>query len=114
LHYRKQKGHYLATWPPSEFSSFSDKKGYCGFVPSVNYLTRMYVENSDRLKPYFDREVSKIAASIRKVDHSHKICKHMARINGEQVFKALYTGVNELEQIRLQKFTVSTSSSHLN
>jgi hypothetical protein len=37
----------------------------------------------------------------------------MARINGEQVFKALYTGVNEMEQIRLQKFTVSTSTSQL-
>lgn len=40
-----------------KFSSFADKQGYCGHVPSSNYMMKMLMMDIERKKDYFDFEV---------------------------------------------------------
>lgn len=50
---------------------------------------------------------------ILKGDHSFKIIKHMASIEGTSMFTALYTVCNESEEIRLMLLVPTKSLDHL-
>ncbi|KAJ1624338.1 hypothetical protein T492DRAFT_271888 [Pavlovales sp. CCMP2436] len=50
--------------PPVKFSSFSNKDGYTGAVPSGNYLASVCKDYSESIGPYLDKEVKKRGAEM--------------------------------------------------
>ncbi|EKM73235.1 hypothetical protein AGABI1DRAFT_135277 [Agaricus bisporus var. burnettii JB137-S8] len=52
-----------------------------------------------------------LPANICSIDHSHKITKHIARVDGEQVFTGLLTVTNDLGQIRTCNLVATKSHS---
>src|SRR5579862_9389668 len=66
-----------------------------------------------QIRKHLDLEVMKRSGYILKGDHSHKVTKHIAKINGETVFSGLYTVTNEYEEVRTQIFTATKSHREL-
>lgn len=58
----------------SPFSSFSDKGGYAGFVPSPRYISTVYVDFMIQIRPILDQVMSSLSGFILKWDHSFKVC----------------------------------------
>ena len=95
------------------FSSFGDKQGYAGYVPSATYLLKVYTSMIDELRPLLDKQVMLLDGKILKGDHSFKIIKSMGKIGGSPTFSALYTMCNEYEEIRMQLLVPTKSLNHL-
>jgi hypothetical protein len=55
------------------FSTFSDSKGYNGYLPSANYLSHVYLEYAGNIREFLDRDIMKRDSSILKMDHSFKV-----------------------------------------
>lgn len=85
-----------------EFSTFSDKTKYAGYVPCANYLSYAYSSLIEEYVPFMDQLNSMLNGVVLKGDHSFKIIKHMGKTNGTSVFSSLYTVMNEYEEIRMQ------------
>lgn len=95
------------------FSAFSDKSGYNGHYPSRWYISAIYVDYIQCIRPMLDQCMAALTGTVLKWDHSFKVLKFLMKINGEPVFKALFTIVNEFEQIRYQAFVPTKAQSHL-
>lgn len=61
------------TYPP--FSAFHNKLGYDGHVPTATYLRQVYTSLLDNMRPLLD-------GKVLKGDHSFKIIKHLATLEG--------------------------------
>lgn len=85
-----------------EFSRFEDKSKYTGHVPCANYLSYAYSSFIQKFVPHMDQLNSMLDGVVLKGDHSFKLIKHMGKTNGTPVFSALYTLMNEYEEIRMQ------------
>jgi len=96
-----------------QFSDFSDKSKYNGYVPSSNYLSHVYSSMLAEYRPFIDQHTSQLDGTILKLDHSFKIIKHMGKINGISNFNALFTVLNEYEEIRMQLLVPSKSHNCL-
>ncbi|KAJ7830165.1 ribonuclease H-like domain-containing protein [Mycena olivaceomarginata] len=57
--------------------------------------------------------MASLTALILKWDHSFKVPKYLMKLNGVMTFVALFTIVNEYEQIRFQAFVPTKSLSHI-
>jgi hypothetical protein len=99
--------------PITPFSPFSCKDLYAGFVPTATYIRTLYNLMLDELRPMIDKQMMLIDGKILKGDHSFKIIKSIAKINGASTFTALYTLCNEYEEIRLQQLVPTKALSHL-
>lgn len=97
--------------PP--FSSFEDKTGFGGFIPSAAYINHAYQAYMRVIRPFLDQCMSALSGLLLRWDHTFKITKHLARIDGTPVFMALFTILNENEQIRWQGFVHTKAFSHL-
>ncbi|KAG2221923.1 hypothetical protein INT45_013259 [Circinella minor] len=95
--------------PP--FSNFDDPLGYAGYVPSATYLRMIYTAIVDQLRLFMDKEMMVLDGVVLKGDHTFKIIKHMAKVDRESTFYALYTVYNEFEEISIQ-LLVSTKKLH--
>lgn len=62
------------TYP--EFSTFNDRNGYNGYVPSANYISYVYCSIIDELRPYMNHHTSLLDGIVLKGDHSFKVCTH--------------------------------------
>ncbi|XP_006454867.1 hypothetical protein AGABI2DRAFT_148226 [Agaricus bisporus var. bisporus H97] len=84
------------------FLPFDDRspKGQHGFVPSSPWLCDVYDEFIENHQHEINQQTAMLPANICSIDHSHKITKHIARVDGEQVFTGLLTVTNDLGQIR--------------
>ena len=100
----------VKTYTP--FSGFDDQSGYGGFSPS-KYIKNIYMDYMDHIRPILDQCMSALSGHIIKWDHSFKLPKYMMRLDGIQMFTALFTIVNEWEQIRYQAFVPTKSLAHL-
>jgi hypothetical protein len=95
------------------FSDFHDKNGYAGFSPSRWYINTVYMDYMEHIRPFLDQCVSALTGHIIKWDHSFKLPKFLMKLSGEITFVALFTLVNEFEQIRFQAFVPTKSLSHI-
>ncbi|KAG2191256.1 hypothetical protein INT47_006438 [Mucor saturninus] len=79
------------------FSSFDNQNGYAGYTPTPN----------------MDKQMMLLGGKVLKGDHSFKIVKHMASIDGTSIFTALYTLCNKFEEIRMMLLVLTKSLEHL-
>jgi hypothetical protein len=95
------------------FSTFHDKDGYAGFYPSRWYINTVYMDYMEHIRPILDQCMASLSGYIIKWDHSFKLPKLLTKLNGVATFVALFTLVNEFEQIRYQAFVPTKSLSHI-
>jgi len=86
--------------PPQvvDFSDFGDESGYCGWYPKQKMLQRLLRAELERLEKLWTREIQMVGGQILKGDHSRKTAK-LIRLKGTRVFKAVYSLMNEYNQI---------------
>ncbi|XP_006457870.1 hypothetical protein AGABI2DRAFT_215844 [Agaricus bisporus var. bisporus H97] len=94
------------------FPEFFDKSegGFHGFIPSSSWLRNMYDNFIKEHQQDINQHISLLSADVCAIDHSHKITKHIARINGVQVFTGLLTLTNDFGEIRV--CTLVATKSH--
>jgi hypothetical protein len=104
---------HISQAQPEPFSAFDDGSKYAGFVPTSTYLRGVYTSMINRLRPLMDKQMMLLDGKILKGDHSFKLVKHVAKVDGAPTFTALYTLCNEYEEIRMQALVPSKALSHL-
>ncbi|CAO3657291.1 unnamed protein product [Mucor hiemalis] len=96
-----------------EFCTFRDKSNYAGHSPSSKYLSFVYCSVIEKFVPFMDQLNSQLDGVVLKGDHSFKLIKHVGKTNGVSVFTALYTLMNEYEEIRMQTLAHTKSIKEL-
>ncbi|KAL0565231.1 hypothetical protein V5O48_016796 [Marasmius crinis-equi] len=82
------------------FSTFNDPLGYNGASRSTHYFRSMFTEWYAAFRIFLDRVQASLPLTIGKADHTFKVIVFMAKVMGEPIHRALYTIVNEWEQVR--------------
>jgi hypothetical protein len=59
---------------PRPFSKFNDKNCYAGTSPSTQYCKAVFVDWMRAYRPYFDRVIAALPATIVKGDHTFGVC----------------------------------------
>jgi hypothetical protein len=116
IHCEKKKAEALnlAEEPSYEpFSAFENKDGYAGFYPTRWYLNAVYMDYMEQIRPILDQCMAAISGYIIKWDHSFKVPKLLSKLEGSQTFSALFTLMNESNQIRSQAFVPTKSLIHI-
>jgi hypothetical protein len=67
----------------------------------------------EHICPALDQCLAAFTGYVIKWDHSFKLVKYMMKLNGTVTFAALFTLVNEFEQIQYQAFTPTKALHHL-
>ncbi|XP_006455795.1 hypothetical protein AGABI2DRAFT_76455, partial [Agaricus bisporus var. bisporus H97] len=95
------------------FLPFDDKspRGRHGFVPGSEWLRDVYDTYIEGYQHDFNQHMAMLTGKICAIDHSHKVTKQIARVDGEQVFTALLTVTNEKGEIRICNFVATKSHS---
>jgi hypothetical protein len=109
----KKSGNHIHTRSYLPFSEFDDKGGYAGFYPSRWFITNVYTDYMEHIHPILDQCMSALTGHVIKWDHSFKLPKYLMKLDGVMSFSALFTIVNEFEQIRFQAFVPTKSLSHI-
>ncbi|KAK6993005.1 hypothetical protein R3P38DRAFT_3372035 [Favolaschia claudopus] len=89
---------------PEQFSAYNDKLRFCGSTPSPNYCKAVFVDWLQAHRPYYDRIVKSFIYALIKL---------LALLNGVQTHVALYTVVNEYEEIRGQYLVLTKELSYV-
>ncbi|GAA5917136.1 hypothetical protein JCM5296_006594 [Sporobolomyces johnsonii] len=90
--------------PPAEyspFSAFNDRDGYAGYVPSSKWFQLQYQRFMESKRQAIDQHTSLLTCTIGAIDHSHKIVKHIAKVDGQPVFSGLLSITNEFGELRV-------------
>ncbi|KAF8802776.1 hypothetical protein BYT27DRAFT_7111482, partial [Phlegmacium glaucopus] len=95
----------MNTWIGKKYQSFlpfhdTSPDGRHGFVPRSQWFRDMYDHFMEDHQHEFNQHTAMLLAEICAIDHSHKITKHVAKVNGERVFNGLLTVTNEKGEIR--------------
>ncbi|KAF8237933.1 hypothetical protein L208DRAFT_1506381, partial [Tricholoma matsutake] len=95
------------------FLSFDNKSpdGFQGFVPSSQWLCDVYDAMIEEHGPEFNQHTAMLTGDICRIDHSFKLTKHIAKVDGVQVFTALLTMTNEKGEIRICNLIATKSHS---
>ncbi|KAJ3964645.1 hypothetical protein EV361DRAFT_873842 [Lentinula raphanica] len=101
-------GHTIELFPP-----FQDRsaRGFAGFIPSAQWLRDTYDDFIAIHVQDMNQHTAMLTADIIAIDHSFKVTKQVAKINGVQVFVGLLTMTNEKGEIRLCDLVASKSHS---
>ncbi|KIK55783.1 hypothetical protein GYMLUDRAFT_248378 [Collybiopsis luxurians FD-317 M1] len=92
------------------FKDTSDK-GFHGFVPSGQWLRNVYDDFIESHKHDFHQHTAMLTGDICAIDHSHKLVKHIAKVDGVPIFTALLTVTNDKGEIRVCNFVATKSHS---
>jgi hypothetical protein len=110
---KKREAHNIVEKAYEPFSAFKDKTGYAGFYPSKWYINTVYMDYMEHIRPVLDQCMASLTGYVLKWDHSFKVPKYLMKLDGAVTFAALFTIVNEFEQIRFQAFVPTKSLSHI-
>jgi hypothetical protein len=111
IKFKRNHGYRVPSYQP--FSTFNNKSEYAGFYPSRWFINRVYMDFMEEIRPALNQCLSALTGYIIKWDHSFKLVKYMTKLNGIATFAALFTLVNEFEQIRYQAFAPTKALNHL-
>ncbi|KAF9048060.1 hypothetical protein BDZ89DRAFT_928787, partial [Hymenopellis radicata] len=103
----------LPTETYEPFPAFDDKseKGFHGFVPSGQWFRDVYDAFVECFKHVFNQHTAMLSALVCAIDHSHKLAKHIFKLDGVSIFTALLTVTNEKGEIRVCVFVATKSHS---
>jgi hypothetical protein len=104
---RENKSGLFQNTVTTMFSSFGDKNGYDGRVPTGRYIERVYKKYMESIMDHLNNEVKKRGAQRLHWDASYKEAKHLGQFHGKAVFRALITATNEVGEIRVQFHVVT-------
>ncbi|KAF8802563.1 hypothetical protein BYT27DRAFT_7226296 [Phlegmacium glaucopus] len=95
----------MNTWIGKKYQSFlpfhnASPDGCHGFVPRSQWFWDMYDHFMEDHQHEFNQHTAMLSAEICAIDHSHKITKHIEKVNGERVFNGLLTVTNEKGKIQ--------------
>ena len=65
---------------PRPFSKFSDKNRYAGTSPSTQYCKAVFVDWMRAYRPYFDRVIAALPATVVKGDHTFGVCCYFSSL----------------------------------
>ena len=118
-HQRRHRAHFYccaSSLDPSVRENYYfpeyDDTDYGGFLPSEAWMADAYIDQIERLIPFFNRCMEKLDGKILCGDHSHKIAK-LVHVGGERAFEGLYSLMNEYGQIIGWWFVHSTNLSEV-
>ncbi|KAJ6456287.1 hypothetical protein C8R47DRAFT_1029405 [Mycena vitilis] len=114
LQYLRTKIGQIGISPAYEpFLPFEDRstRGFHGFTPSGQWLRDMYDEFIESHRDTMNQHMAMRSAEICAIDHSHKIAKHIFKVDGVPIFTALLTVTNEKAEIRVCIFVATKSQS---
>ncbi|PPQ83062.1 hypothetical protein CVT25_005220 [Psilocybe cyanescens] len=111
IKFKTTQGYEVPAYQP--FSSFDNSSEYAGFYPSRWYINSVYMDYMELIHPSLDQCLSALTGYVIKWDHSFKLVKYMMKLNGVVSFAALFTLVNEFEQIHYQAFVPTKGLNHL-
>ncbi|KIK58696.1 hypothetical protein GYMLUDRAFT_245792 [Collybiopsis luxurians FD-317 M1] len=95
------------------FPAFDNPMKYAGTSPSIQYLKCIWTDYHAAVKIYMDRIQASLSGFKLAGDHTFRIMKAMARLKSEPIFSALFTVVNEWEEIRAQAMGLTKGFSIL-
>ncbi|TFK45259.1 hypothetical protein OE88DRAFT_1594242, partial [Heliocybe sulcata] len=95
------------------FPPFDDHSpdGYCGYVPSSQWLRDMYDDFISEHEDQLNQHTSMLTGQVCAIDHSHKITKHIFKLNGVEIYCGLLTVTNEKGEIRVCNLVPTKSHS---
>ncbi|KAF8057979.1 hypothetical protein FPV67DRAFT_1525179 [Lyophyllum atratum] len=95
------------------FLPFDDltKDGFHGFIPNAQWLRDVYDHFIESHRDEFNQHSAMLTGNVCAIDHSFKITKHIAKVNGVQVFTALLTVTNEKGEIRICNLVATKAHS---
>ncbi|KAJ3963552.1 hypothetical protein EV361DRAFT_786209, partial [Lentinula raphanica] len=92
------------------FEDTSDN-GFHGFVPSGQWFRDVYDSFIESHQDDFNQHTAMLSARVCAIDHSYKLAKHIAKIDGVPIFIALLTVTNEKGEIRVCNFVATKAHS---
>ncbi|KAL6306809.1 hypothetical protein BKA93DRAFT_748184 [Sparassis latifolia] len=106
-HYEKLYFQYLEMVKIHANSSFANLllSHDCFSIPSAQYFGGLYDLLIEKHSPEIDQFTAMLSARILCVDHSHKVPKHLGKVESEAVFGALHSVVNEYGECRAMTLT---------
>ncbi|KNZ81683.1 hypothetical protein J132_10963 [Termitomyces sp. J132] len=95
------------------FLSFEDQSdnGFHGFTPSGQWLRDVYDDVMEGHRDTLNQHTAMLLGCVCAIDHSHKIAKHVFKVNGVSIFTALLTVTNENGEICVCLFVATKSHS---
>ncbi|KAG6835293.1 hypothetical protein H0H93_003051 [Arthromyces matolae] len=95
------------------FHSFDDKSenGFHGFTPSGQWFRDVYDNVMEGHRDVLNQHTAMLTGRVCAIDHSHKLAKHVFKVNGVPIFTALLTVTNEKGEIRVCLFVATKSHS---
>ncbi|KAF7292549.1 3'-5' exonuclease domain-containing protein [Mycena kentingensis (nom. inval.)] len=95
------------------FPAFDDRSssGFHGFTPSSQWLRDIYDDFVESHKDSMNQHTALLTARICAIDHSHKLAKHVFKVDGVPIFTALLTVTNEKGEILVCVFVATKSHS---
>ncbi|KAF8968825.1 hypothetical protein BDZ97DRAFT_331398 [Flammula alnicola] len=103
---------YVETVIPA-FGHFGDRQNYAGFVPGEYYLAQMMNKAIERDEHAANQHTACLAPDQIAIDDSHKVNKHMAKVDGVAVCNALWTCMDS-RYIRAQALTLTKAHEERN
>ncbi|KAJ7752488.1 hypothetical protein DFH07DRAFT_774427 [Mycena maculata] len=102
---------FSETYEP--FLPFEDRSqcGFHGFTPSGQWLRDIYDAFIESHRDTMNQNMAMCSLRLGKIDHSHKIAKHIFKVDGVPIFTALLTVTNEKAEIRVCVFVATKSHS---
>nr|GAT42490.1 predicted protein [Mycena chlorophos] len=107
----KQMNSAFMSYTP--FPAFTDhsENGPLGFSPSGQWFRDLYDTFMESKKDVLNQHTAMLSARICAIDHSHKLAKHVFKVDGVPIFTALLTVTNEKGEIRVCVFVATKSHS---
>ncbi|KAJ7206804.1 hypothetical protein GGX14DRAFT_637030 [Mycena pura] len=95
-------------FPPFERRS---SRGYHGFTPSGQGFRDLYDDFMESQRDVLNQHTAMRSARVCAIDHSHKLAKHVFKVDGVPIFTALLTVTNEKGEILICVFVATKSHS---
>ncbi|KAJ3842724.1 hypothetical protein F5878DRAFT_697092 [Lentinula raphanica] len=95
--------------PP--FSPFDNPLQFAGAVPSPQYMKAMFTDWFAAYRIYMERDLASTSGLRLSGDHTFWIVKHMGGFKGVPMNTAVYSCVNEFEEVRGQALCLTKSLS---
>ncbi|KAF9044693.1 hypothetical protein BDP27DRAFT_1374097 [Rhodocollybia butyracea] len=96
-----------------DFPKFDDAMKYAGSAPSIRYMKSIWTDYHSGIKIYADRVQTSLSGYKLAGNHTFRVMKAMARLKSEPTFAALFSLVNEWEEIRAQAMALTKGFSIL-